>query len=110
MEEREITDSPAVVRFYDAVRSSMLSAATLAHGEAFIGQECLLTPDEIADLARQARATAGTSVLDMGSGTGGPAGYLDQQFVCHIVGVDLSAVGRARAVARARNARVIHLV
>ena len=72
MEEREITDSAAVVRFYDAVRSSPLSAAALAHGEASIGQECLLTPDEIADLARQAGVTAGTSVLDMGSGTGGP--------------------------------------
>jgi hypothetical protein len=64
MEEREITDSAAVVRFYDAVRSSMLSAAALAHGEASIGQECLLAPDEIADLARQAGGTAGTSVLE----------------------------------------------
>jgi hypothetical protein len=36
MEEWEITDSAAVVRFYDAVRSSTLSAAALAHGEASI--------------------------------------------------------------------------
>jgi sarcosine/dimethylglycine N-methyltransferase len=110
MEEREIIDSAAVVRFYDAVRSSPLSAAALAHGEASIGQECLLTPDEIADLARRAGVTAGTSVLDMGSGTGGPACYLAQQFGCHIVGVDISAVGHAQAVARARDARVSHLV
>ena len=58
MEERESTNSAAVVRFYDAVRSSPLSAAALAHGAASIGQEGLLTPDEIADLARR----AGTSV------------------------------------------------
>jgi sarcosine/dimethylglycine N-methyltransferase len=110
MEEREITDSAAVVRFYDAVRRSPLSAAALAHGEASIGQECLLTPDERADLARRARGTAGTSVLDMGSGTGGPAYYLAQQCGCHIVGVDIFAVGHAQAVARACDARVSHLV
>jgi SAM-dependent methyltransferase len=110
MAEQEITDSAAVVRFYDAVRSSPLSAAALAHGEASIGQECLLMPDEIADLARRAGGTAGTSVLDMGSGTGGPACYLAQQCGCHIVGVDMSAAGHAQAVVRACDARVSHLV
>jgi SAM-dependent methyltransferase len=110
MEERVMTDSAVAARFYDALRSSGLSAAALAHGEAYIGQECLLTPDEIADLARRAGITAGTSVLDIGSGTGGPACYLAQQFGCHIVGVDISAVGHAQAVARARDAGVSHLV
>src|SRR5919108_6001111 len=108
MEEREMTDSAAAAHFYDALRSSGLSAAALAHGEASIGQECLLAPDEIADLARRAGVTAGTSVLDMGSGTGGPACYLAQQCGCHIVGVDISAVGHAQAVARARDAGVSH--
>ena len=70
MEERVMTDSAVAARFYDALRSSGLSAAALAHGEAYIGQECLLTPDEIADLARWAGITAETSVLDIGSGTG----------------------------------------
>jgi hypothetical protein len=41
MEEREITDSAAASRFYDALRRSELSAAALAHGEAYIGQECV---------------------------------------------------------------------
>jgi aspartate aminotransferase-like enzyme len=54
VEEREITDSAAVVRFYDAVRSNTWSAVALAHGETSIGQECLLTLNEIADLVRQA--------------------------------------------------------
>lgn len=110
MEERGMTDSAAAGRFYDALRSSGLSAAALAHGEAYIGQECLLTPGEIADLARRAGVTAGTSVLDIGSGTGGPACYLAQQFGCHILGVDISTVGHAQAVARARDAGVSHLV
>jgi SAM-dependent methyltransferase len=110
MEEREITDSAAAARFYDALRSSELSAAALAHGEAYIGQECLLTPDEIVDLARRAGVTAGTAVLDMGSGTGGPACYLAQQLGCQVLGVDISAVGHEQAVARACNAGVSHLV
>jgi sarcosine/dimethylglycine N-methyltransferase len=110
MEERVMTDSAVTARFYDALRSSGLSAAALAHGEAYIGQECLLTPDEIADLARRAGVTAETSVLDIGSGTGGPACYLAQQFGCHVFGVDISTVGHTQAVARARDAGVGHLV
>jgi hypothetical protein len=66
-------ESADVARFYDTLRSSPLSAAALVHGEAYIGQECVLTPEEIAAFARQAGITAGTSVLDLGSGTGGPA-------------------------------------
>src|SRR5919197_3982899 len=110
MAEQELTDSAVVSRFYDTLRSSGLSAAALVHGEAYIGQECLLMPDEIADLARQAGVTAETSVLDIGSGTGGPACYLAQQFGCHVFGVDISAVGHEQAVARARDAGVSHLV
>jgi SAM-dependent methyltransferase len=110
MEERVMTDSAVAARFYDALRSSGLSAAALAHGEAYIGQECLLTPGEIADLARRAGITAETSVLDIGSGTGAPACYLAQQFGCHILGVDISTVGHTQAVARVRDDGVSHLV
>lgn len=105
-----MTDSAAAGRFYDALRRSGLSAAALAHGEAYVGQECLLTPDEMTDLACRAGVTAGTSVLDIGSGTGGPACYLAQQFGCHVLGVDISTIGHEQAVARARDAGVSHLV
>lgn len=100
----------AVARFYDTLRSGTLSAAALAHGDADIGQECLLTPEEILDLARRVGITAGTSVLDIGSGTGGPACYLAQQLGCRLLGVDISAVGHAQALARARDAALSHLV
>jgi cyclopropane fatty-acyl-phospholipid synthase-like methyltransferase len=96
-------------RFYDALRSSGLSAAALAHGAASIGQECLLTEDEIATLARRAGITAGESVLDIGSGTGGPACYLAREFECRVLGVDVSAVGHAQAQARARDSGLDHL-
>jgi SAM-dependent methyltransferase len=95
---------PAVARFYDTVRSGTLSAAALAHGAADIGQECVLTPEAILAFARRVGITAGTAVLDIGSGTGGPACYLAQQLGCRILGVDMSAVGHAQALARAREA------
>ena len=96
-------------RFYDALRSSGLSAAGLAHGAASIGQECTLTAEEITALARRAGITAGTSVLDIGSGTGGPVCYLAPELGCRVLGVDVSAVGHAQAEARARDSGLGHL-
>src|SRR5919109_1517929 len=46
MAEQELTDSAVVSRFYDALRSSGLSAAALVHGEAYIGQERQPMPAE----------------------------------------------------------------
>ena len=73
---RESAESEAADpgRFYDALRASGLSVAALAYGDAYIGQECLLTADEISTFALRAGIGAGTWVLDVGSGTGGPAG------------------------------------
>jgi cyclopropane fatty-acyl-phospholipid synthase-like methyltransferase len=102
--------TPAVARFYDTLRSGSLSTAALVHGDADIGQECLLTPEEILDFARRAGMTAGTFVLDIGSGTGGPACYLAQQLGCRILGVDISTVGHAQALARAHDTALSHLV
>jgi len=97
-------------RFYDALRSSGLSPASLAFGDDYIGQECALTADEIAAFARLAGIEAGTSVLDIGSGTGGPACYLAHEFGCRVLGVDVSAVGHSQAEARARENGLGHLV
>jgi sarcosine/dimethylglycine N-methyltransferase len=43
-----------------------------------------------ADLARLAGITAGMSVLDVGSGVGGPARFLAATYGCRVSGVDLS--------------------
>jgi len=43
-----------------------------------------------AELAKLAGVTAGMSVLDVGSGVGGPARFLAATFGCHVTGVDLS--------------------
>ncbi len=71
-------------RFYDALRTGGLSSAALAFGDRYIGQECLLTADEIETFARRAGIAAGTSVLDIGSGTGGPACYLARELGCRV--------------------------
>ena len=53
---RESAESEAADpgRFYDALRASGLSVAALAYGDAYIGQECLLTADEISTFAVRA--------------------------------------------------------
>ena len=43
-----------------------------------------------AELARLAGITAGMSVLDVGSGVGGPARFLAATYGCRVTGVDLS--------------------
>src|SRR5262245_14540396 len=106
----ETGTTPAVARLYDTLRSGAVSAAALAHGDANVGQECVLTPEEMLDFARRVGITAGTVVLDIGSGTGGPACYLAQQLGCRILGVDISEVGHTQALARARAAELSHLV
>jgi ubiquinone/menaquinone biosynthesis C-methylase UbiE len=51
-----------------------------------------------AELAKLAGITAGMSVLDVGSGVGGPARFLAATYGCQVTGVDLSEpfVGAAR--------------
>ena len=94
----------AVERFYDQVWGSGPNLAALAHGAQYIGQECALTDAEIAAFARRAGLGAGSVILDVGSGQGGPACYLAREFGCRVLGVDLSSVGHAAAEARARQA------
>jgi ubiquinone/menaquinone biosynthesis C-methylase UbiE len=43
-----------------------------------------------AELAKLAAITAGTAVLDVGSGVGGPARFLSASLGCRVTGVDLS--------------------
>jgi cyclopropane fatty-acyl-phospholipid synthase-like methyltransferase len=101
--EIEVADTG---RFYDALRASGLSPAALAYGNAYIGQECALMADEILTFARRIGVGAATSLLDIGSGTGGPACFLAGKLGCRVLGVDVSAVGHAQAEARAREQKI----
>jgi len=94
--------NPDAGAFYDAIWSGGPSVSALVHGVGFIGQESLLTGDEITAFARRAGITADTTVLDIGSGRGGPACHLARVFGCRVLGIDLSRVGHAQAEARTR--------
>ncbi len=79
MDEPEITDGTTAGRFYNALRSSGLSSAALAHGEAYIGQEsppdagrdCRLWP---AGRDHQRDDGVGYRQWDRGTGGGRPSG------------------------------------
>src|SRR2546430_17633918 len=93
MRESAGGDAAAAGRFYDRLRASGLSSSALAYGDAYIGQECTLTADEIGEFARRAGIVAGTSVLDIGSGPRGPAGYLARKLGCRGLGGEISRGG-----------------
>ena len=90
--------------FYDALRSGSRSSAALGYAGDFVGQECTLLPREMLIFARRAGVGPGTSVLDVGSGTGGPAIFFARELGCDVLGVDVSAVGHERAEAQAKEA------
>ena len=104
MDKTQREAGAAAASFYDALRSGSVSSAALGYGGDFVGQECTLLPREMLIFARRAGVGAGTSVLDVGSGTGGPACFFAEQLGCQVLGVDVSAVGHERAVARAKEA------
>jgi len=66
--------------------SRPLSAADLAPLDQFHTRGIAAT----AELAQAAGITKGSSVLDIGSGLGGPSRYLAATFNCHVTGIDLS--------------------
>jgi ubiquinone/menaquinone biosynthesis C-methylase UbiE len=75
-----------------------------------------LTPDDLApgdefhiggrqatvDLAAEFKPAAGTHLLDIGSGLGGPARYFAQSYACRVTGIDLSEEFVAVATSLAR--------
>ena len=110
MRTPEHVTAAEVGQFYDAMWQDGFSPGALAHGAAYIGQECLLSAAEILALGQIAEISRATFVLDLGSGTGGPACYLAQHLGCRVLGLDVSAVGQARASRRAQEQGLQHLV
>ena len=93
---------------YDNVYGDYASAAEaavrrLAFGED-IGQSSWITAADWLDYADRLHVTAASHVLEVGSGSGGPAVYLAVNRGCRITGVDINAngVANARGLAQAR--------
>jgi cyclopropane fatty-acyl-phospholipid synthase-like methyltransferase len=99
------TDS---INLYDNVYANFASDVELAvRREAYgedLGQSSWLTAGEWLAFADQLGVQAGSEVLEVGSGSGGPAVYLAAARQCRVTGVDVNEHGvkNARTLARAR--------
>jgi SAM-dependent methyltransferase len=94
------------VNLYDNVYSDFSSNAELAvRREAYgddLGQSSWLTAGEWLGFADQLGVVPGTELLEVGSGSGGPAVYLAAARECRITGVDINEHGVRNAAALAR--------
>ena len=103
-----MSDAQASVNLYDNVYGDFTSSAEAAvrretYGED-LGQSSWVTAQEWLHVADQLQIGAGTEVLEVGSGSGGPAIYLAVQRACRVTGVDINEHGvrNARSLAAAR--------
>ncbi len=98
----------APVNLYDNVYADFASDAERAvRREAYgedLGQSSWLTVEEWLGFADQLGAGPGAEVLEVGSGSGGPAVYLAAARGCRVTGVDLNEHGvrNARALAESK--------
>jgi ubiquinone/menaquinone biosynthesis C-methylase UbiE len=94
------------VNLYDNVYADFASDAERAvRAEAYgedLGQSSWLTAREWLEFADLLGIGAGAEVLEVGSGSGGPALYLAAQRGCRVTGVDLNEHGVRNAAALAR--------
>ncbi len=98
-----MTDHP--IDLYDNVYGDFASSAEVAvrretYGED-LGQSSWLTADEWLGFADDLGIGAGSDVLEVGSGSGGPAVFLAEQRQCRVTGVDINPHGVRNAVALA---------
>ena len=87
------------VNLYDNVYADFASDAEFAvrqetYGED-LGQSSWLTAREWLEFADQLGIAEGTDVLEVGSGSGGPAVYLADKRGCRVTGVELFSVAGA---------------
>jgi cyclopropane fatty-acyl-phospholipid synthase-like methyltransferase len=100
--------SPDAVNLYDNVYADFASSAESAvRQEAYgedLGQSSWLTAREWLEFADQLGIAPSADVLEVGSGSGGPAVYLATARECRVTGVDINEHGvrNARALADAR--------
>jgi SAM-dependent methyltransferase len=94
------------VNLYDNVYADFASSAEIAvRQEAFgedLGQSSWLTAQEWLEFADQVGVGVGSEILEVGSGSGGPALYLAAARGCRVTGVDVNEHGVRNAIALAQ--------
>jgi SAM-dependent methyltransferase len=71
-----------------------------------IGQNSWITTDEYDSFYRWLNLSAGNHVLEVASGSGGPALYLAKKFGCQITGIDINEQGIKTAKQAALDAKI----
>ena len=71
-----------------------------------IGQNSWITTDEYNTFYGWLNLSAGAHVLEVASGSGGPALYLARKFGCRITGIDINEEGLKTANQHARDANI----
>jgi 2-polyprenyl-3-methyl-5-hydroxy-6-metoxy-1,4-benzoquinol methylase len=92
------------------IRSSMLDVLQAVFGQRWVGQQRFTTTAELDALHATLRIGPQARVLDIGSGLGGPAIHLAQQYGCHVMGIDASDERVQLARLAAREADLTHRV
>jgi sarcosine/dimethylglycine N-methyltransferase len=80
-------------------RSALAQVLHTVFDNGWIGQQRFTTTAEIDRLHAALQVGPGAHVLDIGSGTGGPAIYLAQQTGCQVTGIDAMPAQHAQAAA-----------
>jgi SAM-dependent methyltransferase len=103
---------PGQVDLYNSTYGSFQEQVLVAvRKETFgedIGQNSWITIDEYDTFYGWLNLSAGDHVLEVASGSGGPALYLAKKFNCRITGIDLNEDGIRTASKQALDARVNH--
>jgi SAM-dependent methyltransferase len=74
-----------------------------------IGQNSWITTDEYDKFYSWLNLSASDHVLEIASGSGGPALYLAKKFKCHITGLDINGEGIKTANQQAQDAKVTNV-
>jgi len=112
MPEHTNADQELVEAGYDAVYEALPRAETLRRiwRSHVLGPEypsgfehiSFLSLAELERMASELRLGAGTTLVDLGCGEGGPGLWVAQQTGAQLIGIDLSRVGAAHAAQRAK--------
>jgi SAM-dependent methyltransferase len=94
---------------YSGFREEVLAKVRKETFGADIGQNSWITAPEFDRFISWLNLTPAMQVLEIASGSGGPAGYLAGKANCHVTGIDANESGIAEAIQNAVKTKQTHL-